>query len=626
VLRCPLLTQSGHGLDSLTSRRAIPRYDKFRIGVSRRGIKRGVVLVSDIVKRRLVAIFAADMVSYSRLIQVDEVGTIRRQKALRKELIDSTFDRFGGRIVKTTGDGLLVEFASVVDAVQCAGEIQEQMSTRELHLPSETRIRYRVGINLGDIVIDGDDILGDGVNVASRIESLADPGGICISASAYDQVRGKTEYDFQDAGEHLVKNISEPIRVYRLVMRDEASSQAVNIARPERERHRKASIAVLPFENLTDDPQINFLTDGLVEDILTGLQRFRLVSVISRNSTAQFRGSRPSRLKILHELKADYFVEGSIRKAAGFARINVQLIDSHNDEHLWARRFDRPMANPFDLQDEISSAVIAALEPVLIDAEIKRGISPEPGYAHESNLKRAAWHLYRYTKADNEKAIELFERAVAENPNASGRQEALAMGYLWRLTFGWAEEPNHTIAQALAASKKATELVSDDAYKLAVRAWALMWGGGSNLAMAEIARAIELNPQSAMTWVASHIGNADVAITAMQRSLSLSRESPFFFQYASGVALGYFAQQQWSKAAEFAETATLRRPNGLTGWVVMAAANVAQGNSNSAASSYLTLCELCPHMSESWLRSFMPIHSRPLKDAIFSHLRDLGLR
>ena len=209
--------------------------------------------------------------------------------------------------------------------------------------------------------------------------------------------------------------------------------------------------------------------------------------------------------------------------------------------------------------------MITALEPVLIDSEIKRGISLEPGYAHESNLKRAAWHLYRYTKADNEKTIELFERAVAENPNASGRHEALAMGYLWRLTFGWAEEPKCTIAQALAASKKATELVTDDAYKLAVHAWALMWGGDSNLAMAEIARAVELNPQSAMTWgvramVAGHVGNADVATAAIQRSLSLSRESPFLFQYASGAALGYFAQQQWSKAAEFAETATLRRP------------------------------------------------------------------
>jgi adenylate cyclase len=215
-------------------------------------------LVSDSVKRRLVAIFAADMVSYSRLVQADEVGTIRRQKALRKELIDPMFARFGGRIVKTTGDGLLVEFASVIDAVQCAGEIQEEMSTRELHLPPEARIRYRVGINLGDIVIDDDDILGDGVNIASRIEGLADPGGICISASAYEQIRGKTEYDFQDAGEHLVKNIGEPIRVYRLLTGDELSAHAVKATGYESERHRKASIAVLPFENLSDDPRSIF--------------------------------------------------------------------------------------------------------------------------------------------------------------------------------------------------------------------------------------------------------------------------------------------------------------------------------------------------------------------------------
>ena len=485
----------------------------------------------DQVKRRLVAIMAADMVGYSRLVQLNEAGTISRQKILRRQLIDPRIAQFGGRIVKTTGDGLLVEFLSVMDAVQCAADIQKEMAIRETDLPPESRIRYRVGINLGDIIIDGEDILGDGVNVACRIEGLATPGGICISSSVYEQIKNKTEMRLEDAGEHEVKNIRNPVRVYRVMGNDPASAEAAK--NNNQSFDRKAAIAVLPFDNLSEDAQLSFVADGLQEDILTGLQRFRLVSVISRNSSSRFRSKHVSAAQIFEELKADYFIEGSIRKAAGFARVTLQLISSQNDQHIWAQRFDRSLDNTFDLQDEICAAVIAALEPILIDAEIKRGIILEPGLSHESRLKRAAWHLYRYTKNNCEQGIQLLEESVLENPNASGRHEALAMGYLWSLTFGWSDDVAATTAKALASSKMSVDLAPEDAYKHVVLGWALTWGGNSSRAMSELERSVELNPQSAATWgvrawVAGHVGASDIAIQSISKSLSLNKDSPSY--------------------------------------------------------------------------------------------------
>jgi len=329
-------------------------------------------------------------------------------------------------------------------------------------------------------------------------------------------------------------------------------------------------------------------------------------------------------------LKADYFIEGSIRKAGSFARVTVQLISSQNDQHIWAQRFDRSLENTFDLQDEICAAVIAALEPVLIDAEIKRGITLEPSLSHESKLKRAAWHLYRYTKNNCDQGIRLLEESVAENPNASGRHEALAMGYLWYLTFGWADDPHTTIRRALATSKMAVDLAPEDAYKHVVRGWALVWGGNSGSAMSELERSVELNPQSATTWgvrawVAGHVGAADVAIESVEKSLALNKDSPFLFQYATGASMGYFMRGDWNRAAEFAETATLRRPNSLSSWVLLAASLAAQGNLGRAASTYFALEELKPDMTESWLRQFITIQDPALKDSIFMRLRELGL-
>ena len=309
------------------------------------------------VQRRLAAIFAADMVAYSRLMEADETGTIARQKAHRAELVDPQIASHGGRIVKTTGDGMLVEFGSVVDATQCAVAIQRAMAEREADVGEEHRIQYRIGINLGDIVIDGDDILGDGVNVAARLEGLAEPGGVYISDVVHQSVAGKLDVAFEDLGEQQVKNISKPVHAYRVMLDGApAAPSAAPLALPD-----KPSIAVLPFDNLSGDPEQEYFTDGITEDIITSLSHLRQLYVTARNSTFSYKGQAMDVQLVASELGVRYVLEGSVRKSNNQVRITTQLIDGETGNHLWAERYDRALADIFAVQDEITQTVVGAL-------------------------------------------------------------------------------------------------------------------------------------------------------------------------------------------------------------------------------------------------------------------------
>ena len=329
------------------------------------------------VERRLAAILAADIAGYSRLMGVDEEGTLRQLKLHRKELVDCKITEHRGRIVKTTGDGMMVEFVSVVDAVRCAVEVQRSMAERNGNEPTETRIQFRIGINVGDIIIDGDDIFGDGVNVAARMEALADPGGIMVSGIVHDQVRDKLSFSFEDLGEQTVKNIARPIGVH-----------CVQIAAPELPATRGAaaavqgvaaasdrpSIAVLPFQNMSGDPEQDYFIDGVVEDIITALSRNHALLVIARNSTFTYKGRAADVKKVGRELGVRYVLEGSVRKSADRVRVTAQLIHVSTGAHLWAERFDGALKDIFDLQDEITFQVVGAIAPKLEHAEIVRAI------------------------------------------------------------------------------------------------------------------------------------------------------------------------------------------------------------------------------------------------------------
>jgi adenylate cyclase len=319
--------------------------------------------------RRLAAILAADVAGYSRLIGADEGGTLERLKTLRRDLLDPKIAEYRGRLVKTTGDGLLVEFSSVVDALRCAVDVQREMTGRNTGVPSDNRIEFRIGINVGDIVVEDGDIFGDGVNVAARLEALAEPGGICVAARVQEDAAGKLDLAFEDIGEQQLKNIARPVRVCRVVTeaRPETLQPGADPPLPD-----KPSIAVLPFANMSGDPEQEYFADGMVEEIITALSRIRWLFVIARNSTFTYKGHSINVKQVGRELGVRYVLEGSVRKAGGRVRITAQLIDATNGAHLWADRFDGPLGDIFDLQDKVATSVAGVIEPALQAAETAR--------------------------------------------------------------------------------------------------------------------------------------------------------------------------------------------------------------------------------------------------------------
>ncbi len=323
------------------------------------------------VQRKLAAILAADVAGYSRLVGADEEGTLARIRALRRELIDPAIAAHRGRIVKLTGDGILIEFASVVDAVRCALEVQRGMVSRNRSVPADMRIEFRVGINLGDVVVEGDDLMGDGVNIAARLEGLAEPGGICVSEDAYRYLRGKVDADFVDMGEQRLKNIAQAVRVYA-VPPASAQPTAPHTSVPEKSGPPRLSIVVLPFANIGGDPEQEYFVDGVTESLTTDLSRISGSFVIARNSAFSYKGKSPDVRQIGRELGVRYVLEGAVQRGGNRLRVNVQLIDAETGNHLWAERFDKPVADLFDMQDEIVARLASQLGTQLIAAEAHR--------------------------------------------------------------------------------------------------------------------------------------------------------------------------------------------------------------------------------------------------------------
>src|SRR5215467_3635414 len=370
--------------------------------------------------RRLAAILAADVAGYSRLMGEDEEGTLARLKAIRRELADPKVKEHHGRIVKTTGDGLLLEFASVVDAVRCAVEVQREMAERNADVPPDRRLELRMGINLGDIIKDGRDIFGDGVNVAARLEALAEPGGICVSRVVRDQVRDKLDFSFEDMGEQQVKNIARPVRVHRVLLgeRPSSSEPGAAVLPPPLALPDKPSIAALPFQNMSGDPEQEYFADGMVEEIITALSRFSGLLVIARNSSFAYKGRSVDVKQAGRELGVRYVLEGSVRKAANRVRITGQLIDASNGANIWADRFDGALADVFDLQDEVTASVVGAMSPKIEQAEIQRAKRKPTGSldAYDYFLHGLAMD-HDWTREANNEALRLFYKSIEIDPD-----------------------------------------------------------------------------------------------------------------------------------------------------------------------------------------------------------------
>jgi TolB-like protein len=367
------------------------------------------------VQRRLAAILAADVAGYSRLMGLDEVGTARTLREHRV-VTDALVAKYGGRIVKTTGDGVLLEFPSVVDAIECAVAVQAVMAERNQSIPEDRRMLYRIGINLGDILIEGDDILGDGVNVAARLEGIAEPGGICISSSAHDQVSGKVAVEFTDLGEQSLKNIARPIRAYAVIRDGRGATSQRGGTTPSSPSAPRLSIIVLPFANIGGDPEQEYFVDGVTESLTTDLSRLNGAFVIARNTAFTFKGKAVDVKRLGRDLNVRYVLEGSVQRGGNRLRVNVQLIDAETGNHLWAERFDKPVANLFDMQDEIVSRLARALDAQLIAAEAQRAERSSHPDVVDLLFQGRAWLNKGYTPDHMVQARPFFERATALDP------------------------------------------------------------------------------------------------------------------------------------------------------------------------------------------------------------------
>jgi adenylate cyclase len=418
------------------------------------------------VERRLAAVLAADVVGYSRLMEVDEEGTLARLRTVRLELIDPAIEKCKGRIIKTTGDGMLVEFNSVTEALRCAVDFQRRMARRNRDMPASRSLLYRIGINLGDVIVDHDDIFGDGVNVAARLEALAEPGGICISAAVHDQVGDRIEAGYEDLGEQHVKNINRAIHVFKVLLEGEArTDDPASAATPTPETSaRLPSIAVLPFDNMSGDPEQEFFADGLTEDIITELARFRDLMVISRNAVFVHKGKPVTAQQIAKEFGVDYVVEGSVRKAMDRVRVTVQLIDGATERHVWAERYDRKLEDIFAIQDEVTSAIVATLRGRVEAATQERATHKptENMAAYEFVLAGKILH-HRSLRDSNAEAMQMLEKAIALDPKYGHAYAWKACVLGQRFVYGWYDDLDVLLEQITAALDSALSLDANDA-------------------------------------------------------------------------------------------------------------------------------------------------------------------
>ena len=513
--------------------------------------------------RRLAAILAADVAGYSRLIGADEEGT-GRIRALRAELIDPKIAAHNGRLVKTTGDGLLVEFASVVDALRCATEVQAGMAERNATTPADKRIEFRIGLHQGDIVVEDGDIFGDGVNVAARLEGLAEPGRICVSARVLEDAVGTLDLTFDDMGDQALRNISRPVRAYRVVMerRADAAKEPAPLPLPD-----KPSIAALPFQNMSGDPEQDYFADGMVEEIITALSRIRWLFVIARNSTFTYKGQAVDVKQVGRELGVRYVLEGSVRKGGSRVRITAQLIDAATGAYLWADRFDGSLEDVFDLQDQIATSVAGVIEPTVRAAEMQRaGRKPTASLDAYDLYLRARAEVSKDTAAGASEAIALANYAIAIDPSYAPAAAMVGFCRQQQRLRGWGPISDADVAEAVGLARTAIDTGKDDPYALWMGGWVLATMAFEHVAgLNAIERSLALSPNSSVAWMFcgflhGFANRPGPAIDALERSIRLSPLDPVRWGADGGLGFAYLLAGRYEEAIEWADRALHANP------------------------------------------------------------------
>lgn len=545
-------------------------------------------MVEERVERRLAAILAADVVAYSRLMGEDETGTLAALKELIAVLIDPTINEYKGRIVKLMGDGVLAEFASVVDAVECAIKIQRAMAEPISDLSEERQIVFRIGVNIGDIIIDGDDIYGDGVNIAARLEALSEPGGICLSRAVRDQIRDRMNIALEDLGEVGVKNITRPVRAFRVRL-DAASKRSVPVTtKPTLPLSNKPSIAVLPFENMSGDPEQEYFSDGIAEDIITELSKTDLLVVIARNSSFSYRGQVFDIKRIGQELGARYVLEGSVRKVGKRVRVNAQLIDAANASHVWAERYDRDIEDVFALQDEITGTVVASIDTEVRSSERERAHRKPPTDLDVWDLcQRAQWHLYRFTAEDCSTARRLTEDAIKRDKEYAAAHANLAYAGYMEVAMGFRDDAPSTLAKAFESGERAVALSETDAFCHFALGRVCNLLGKKDRAVSEFRKAVALNSSYAPAYLGLgqalyFQGRAAEALPHLEQAIQLSPRDTFLWMFLVFKAWCYYTLDRFEEAEQCARASIRERPQEFWHYLALAVTLVRQGRLEEA--------------------------------------------
>jgi adenylate cyclase len=547
------------------------------------------------VLRRLAAIVSADVVGYSKMMGQDEAGTLARLKSLRSEFLHPKITEYGGRIVKTTGDGTLIEFGSAVDAVSHAVDVQRGLAERNADLPEEQQIHLRLGINVGDIIIDGDDIYGDGVNVAARLETAAEPDGICISARVHDYVGDRLDLAFEDIGQQSMKNIAEPVHVYRIRLGEHAPVTTVKLSGspplPD-----KPSIAVLPFQNMSGDLEQEYFSDGIAEDIITDLSKVSGLFVIARNSSFAYKGKSPDMRQVGRELGVRHLLEGSVRKAGDKVRINAQLIDTRNRGYLWAERYDGNLDDIFALQDEITAKIVSALKVSLTANERARGeAAPTKDMGAYDLFLRGRVAMFPPSADGNARASALLEQAIERDPEFADAYAHLGYAYFLASAFMWTEEAGNR--KALEMTEKAVELNPGSACARARYGWISCANGDFERAVAELEHAIELDPNDADSyhWLAETMNY----MGEPERGLELANTAMRFSPHLHGAVLAHsnYLLGRYDEAIATLYDAKVRAPGFPVNYAYLALVYTAIGREEDARAEIATLLNLVPRLT-----------------------------
>jgi adenylate cyclase len=570
-------------------------------------------LTGERVERRLAAVLAADVAGYSRLMGSDEEGTLAGLKAVRKALVDPTIATHRGRIVKTTGDGMLVEFASAVDAARCAIDVQRRMAEHNAVSPLVRRLEYRIGIHVGDIIFDEGDIFGDGVNIAARLEGIAEPGGVCISDDAHRQIRAKVDAAFEDMGPQNLKNIAEPMRAWQIRM-NASGSAAAPIGSPVDSTQApklpdKPSIAVLPFENMSGDPEQDYFADGMVEEIITALSRFKWLFVIARNSSFTFKKKAVDVREVGRRLGVRYVLEGSVRKASGKVRITGQLIDAITGAHIWTDRFERDLTDVFALQDEVTIAVVSAIQPKLLQTEIALAARrrPENLTAYDLFL-RAIQQFYLSTREGLAETMSLANRALELDPRFGLVAALASTGHMQNVVWGYAVDPQFDRNEAVRLLRLALSIDDGDPDTIALAALtSAFMVGDSESEIEMVDRAVALNPNSFRAWSSrGHVlrvaGLPEEAVLSFERAIRMSPVDPLLHRSFTGMGFALIELRRFDEAVVAGRKAMRQNPSYSLAHRCLAAAFAHLGRDSDAREAAARLRELDPAFTISaWI-------------------------